>query len=140
MNDNYVNEILQSIPEYINIEIFDSKRDMLRITNLMLDGLNNRKCLFYEMFISDVAQVLPYMPDFGAYLLVVQGSDYGMPAGTYGVADNGTAASVSSIVAINGVGDWNVALTVTDSSGDVTIKHGRAGVSARFYITTLGYF
>lgn len=140
MSEEIVKEVEQSLPPYIGVEQLEDEYEHLRVINLAIDALNNKKVFSLEMFITDTAQVIPGLPEYGAFIVCVQGGDSAMPGGVYAYSSNGAAGTVAALAAQNGSGDWNVALTFAASGGNVTVKHALASTAGKFYITVLGYF
>lgn len=141
MSEEIVRDVEYKPPEYVNEEELNDDYAHVNIINSMLDAINGKKAFFQEMHITDTAQVVSGMPEYGAFLVCIEGEISGMPGGVYAYASNGTAATVSSIVAQNGSGDWaGIGLTVAASGGNITVLHGLASTSAKFFISVLGYF
>jgi len=141
MTEEIVREIINAVPEYVGIDEITDDYENLRVTNLMIDSLNNKKATFIEIMVSDAAERIPNMPEYGSFLLCVQGSASTMPGSIYACCSNGTAGSVASLASQAGTDDWaaNV-VTIAASGANFTILHDRAGVADKFYLTILGYF
>jgi len=147
MSEDIVKEVQDSVPEYIDIDQVTDNYENLRITNLIIDSLNNKKASFIEMFITDSAETIPNLPEYGAFIICVQGEQSTMPGRVYACCSNGTAGSVASLVsqagttAPSGETNWNgKVLTIAASGANFTVAHDNTGISAKFYLTILGYF
>ena len=141
MTEEIVREIINAVPEYVGIDEITDDYENLRVTNLMIDSLNNKKATFIEIMVSDAAERIPNMPEYGSFLICVQGAESTMPSSIYACCSNGTAGTVASLVAQAGSDDWNAnTVTIASSGADFTIVHDRAGVDDKFYLTILGYF
>jgi len=141
MTEEIVREVINAVPDYVGIDEITDDYENLRITNMMIDSLNNKKATFIELIVTDAAERIPNLPEYGAFLICVQGSESTMPGRIYACCSNGTAGTVASLVAQAGTDDWNAnTVTIAASGANFTILHDRASVTDKFYLTILGYF
>ena len=103
--------------------------------------VNNKDNNFFQIEITDTAAHISNLPNFGAYIVCVSGTDSTLPTLTASLCKASAAASGSIAVLGSQVGTvaWaGNALTITSTATNFQIKHDRAGVSANFNIRILG--
>lgn len=103
--------------------------------------VNNKDNNFFQIEITDTAANISNLPNFGAYIVCVSGTDSTLPTLTASLCKASAAASGSIAVLGSQVGTvaWaGNALTITSTATNFQIKHDRAGVSANFNIRILG--
>lgn len=142
MSEEIVREAQNALPEYVTIEQIEDKEESLRITNTIIDALNGKNVNFIETIVTSTNSIIPFMPEYGAFIICVQGEDSGMPTATYACCSSGANGSVGLLVQRAGEDDWaGVNITITAVGGNFQIVHtGAATLTAKFYLTILGYF
>lgn len=103
--------------------------------------VNEKDYTFFPFAISDVPADIPNLPNFGAYIICVGGSDSTLPTLTASLckADATAAGSVAPLGSQVGTGAWaGNALTITTTATNFQIAHNRAGVTGNFNIKIIG--
>ncbi len=106
--------------------------------------VNNKDNIYFEIPITDTAANIPNIPNFGAFLVCVSGSegdttadDNNLPTLTASLCksspqDSGSVASLGSQA---GTGTWaGKNLTITSTATNFQIAHNNAGVTGNFNI------
>ncbi len=103
--------------------------------------VNNKDNNFFQIPITSTASNIYNLPNYGAYLVTVSGTDSGLPAITASLvkSDAGIAGVVNVLGTQAGTGAWagNV-LTITSTATNFQIAHNRAGVTGNFNINITG--
>lgn len=103
--------------------------------------VNNKDNTFFQIPISSTAEDIPNLPNFGAYLVCVSGTDTSLPTLTASLckASSTNAGSIASLGSQVGTGAWaGNSLTITSTSTNFQIKHDRTGVTGNFNIRIVG--
>lgn len=103
--------------------------------------VNNKDDSYFQIPITSTASDIPNLPNFGAFIVCVSGSDSTLPTITSSLckADATAAGVVNGIGAQVGTAAWaGNALTITSTATNFQIKHNRAGVTGNFNIRILG--
>ena len=103
--------------------------------------VNNKDNIFFEASITSTASNIPNLPNFGAYIICVSGTDSTLPTLTASLCKStaNIAGSVAVLGSQNGSGAWaGISLTITSTATNFQIAHNRAGVSGNFNIKTIG--
>jgi len=103
--------------------------------------VNNKVNSFFQAPISNTPTDIPNLPNFGAFLLMVSGTDSTLPTGTWSLTKSSATASGSVAVLGSQVGTaaWaGNALTVTSTATNFQIAHNRGGVTGNFNIQIIG--
>lgn len=103
--------------------------------------VNNKDAKFFTTAISSTAANIPNLPNFGAFIICVSGSDTSLPTLTASLckASSSGAGSIAPLGSQVGTGAWaGNALTITSTATNFQIAHNRAGVSGNFNIRIIG--
>lgn len=104
-------------------------------------NMNSKDPKFFPFAITSTAQNIPNIPNFGAFIICVSGSDSTLPTITASLckADSAAGGSVTGIGSQAGTGAWagNV-LTISSTATNFQIAHNRAGISGNFNIRVIG--
>jgi len=104
-------------------------------------AVNNKDNIFFQIPITDTAADIPNLPNFGAYIVCVSGTDSTLPTLTASLckADATASGSVAVLGSQVGTGAWaGNALTITSTATNFQIAHNRAGVTGNFNIRIMG--
>jgi hypothetical protein len=107
-------------------------------------AMNQRDFTYYQIQISDVAQNIPFLPTFGAFMVCVSGVDSTQPTGIWTLckADTsaaGTMGTTNPLCSQPGTGAWlGNFLTITSTATNFQIVHDRANTVANFNIRVVG--
>jgi hypothetical protein len=105
-------------------------------------AVNDRDFNQFPMAITDIAQPIINLPNFGAYIICVSGVLSGLPTITASLCKSDVAASGS--IAVLGHQNGTVApfsgatLTITSSATNFLINHSVASTSGNFSIRIIG--
>lgn len=112
-----------------------------RLYEDIANTVNNKDNNFFQIPITSSASNIFNLPNFGAYLVTVSGTDSGPPTITASLvkSDAGVAGTVNVLGSQAGTGAWagNV-LTITSTATNFQIAHNRAGVTGNFNINITG--
>jgi len=129
-------------PQYISKQQLDNSREMISNYNSIVDSLVRKKIFSFEMPIDNTARDIPFVPQSGAFLILVQGIDDGMPAYTAACSKVAVAAagSISALDSQAGSGaTWNtITLAITSTATNFQIAHTKAA-SGDFLVTVIGW-
>ncbi len=104
-------------------------------------SVNSKDQKFYPMAITDAAQNILNLPNFGSYIICVSGVDDTLPTKTASLCKSSKtgAGSISAIGSQVGTGAWaGNTLIITSTASNFQIRHDRAGVTANFNIRIIG--
>lgn len=104
-------------------------------------AVNSKDFNNYTMAITSTASDILLIPNFGAFIICVSGTDSTLPTLTASLckADSTASGSVTPIGSQVGTGAWaGNALTITSTSTNFQIAHDRTGVSGNFSIRVIG--
>ncbi len=103
--------------------------------------VNNKDNNFFQIPITSTASDIYNLPNYGAYLVTVSGTDSGLPTITASLvkSDAGVAGVINVLGTQAGTGAWagNV-LTITSTATNFQIAHNRANVTGNFNINITG--
>lgn len=107
---------------------------------------NSKDPNYFEIPITSTASDIPNVPNFGAFLVCVSGSEHDtsaysgtgyLPTITASLCkSDATAAGVINVIGTqNGTGSWaGISLTITSTATNFQIAHNRAGITGNFNI------
>ena len=103
--------------------------------------VNNKDNTYFEIPITDAATDIPNLPNFGAFIVCVSGTDSTLPTLTASLCKS--SASVAGSIAVlgsqAGTGAWaGNTLTISSTATNFQIAHNRAGVTGNFNIRIVG--
>lgn len=104
-------------------------------------AVNSKDFTFFSIPISDVAQNISNMANFGAFIICVSGIQSDQPTQTISlVKSSRTVAGTINVIGTQaGTGSWAGNLIVVSSTANnFQIRHDRAGVTASFNIRIIG--
>jgi hypothetical protein len=105
-------------------------------------AVNERDFNAYPMAITNTAQAIINLPNYGAYIICVSGMDSGLPSITASLckSDAGTSGSIAVLGSQAGtVAPFSAAtLTITSSATNFLINHSVASTSGNFSIRIIG--
>jgi hypothetical protein len=104
-------------------------------------AVNQKDFQFFTIEISDIAQNIPNIDNFGAFIVAVSGVDSTQPVKTWSLVKSTIEnAGVINILGTQpGSGDWaGKNLTITSTATNFQIAHDRANISANFNIRIIG--
>jgi len=102
---------------------------------------NSKDYKYFPISITDTAQNIPNIPNFGAFIICVSGIDSTLPTKTASLckADSTAAGSVTGIGAQVGTGAWaGNAIVLSSTATNFQIRHDRAGATGNFNIRIIG--
>jgi len=103
--------------------------------------VNNKDNTFFQIPISSTASNIPNLPNFGAFVVCISGSDSTLPTITASLCKSSAigAGSIAVLGSQVGTAAWaGNSLTITSTATNFQIAHNRAGVNANFNIRILG--
>lgn len=113
-------------------------------------AVNNKDNISFTFTISDKAVDIPIIPDFGAILLVVSGTENTQPCGVWTLArsNNKLAGTVVPVATEAGTGDWNgKAISITTNFDPILnpnrnfqIQHNKTNFTANFNLRIVSAF
>lgn len=130
------------VPTFENEEIFSQYFN--RIYEDIAFAVNNKDNIFYTIPITSSAVDIPIIPNFGAFLLCISGTDSGMPAYTWALtkADANLVGVFTTL--LNQVGTsapWvGATLTITSTLTNYQIRHSVANRSGNFNMRIISTF
>lgn len=117
----------------------------------LASSLNNKDNIFFPIAITDTAENIPNIPNFGSFIICVSGKDPvkdgtgaivgWLPTITASLCKSSAAASGSVAVLGSqaGVGTWSpFVLTITSTATNFQIAHNNTGVTGNFNIRFIG--
>jgi hypothetical protein len=112
-----------------------------RLYEDIANAVNAKDNNFFQIPITSVASNIYNLPNYGAYLLTVSGTDSTLPTITASLC-KADATATGSVVVLGsqvGTGSWaGNALTITSTATNFQIAHNRAGVVGNFNINITG--
>ena len=103
--------------------------------------VNNKDGSYFPIAITSTATNIPYMSQFGAFVICVSGVDSTLPTMTASLckADATASGSVAVLGSQVGTGAWaGNALTISSTATNFQIKHDNTGVTGSFNIRIIG--
>lgn len=103
--------------------------------------VNQKDSTYFTIAMSDVAQDIPNVNNFGAYVICVSGADTDVPTfvGALTKSDRTAAGIVSALSLQAGTNAWaGNLIVVTSTATNFQIRHDRAGVTANFNLRIIG--
>lgn len=104
-------------------------------------SMNSKDPKFFPFSITSTAQSIPNIPNFGAFIICVSGTDSTLPTMTASLckADSTAAGSVAVLGLQVGTGAWaGNTIVISAAATNFQIRHDRAGVSGNFNIRVIG--
>ncbi len=105
-------------------------------------AMNQRDFNYYTIQLTDTPQNIPFVPTFGAFLILVSGVDSSLPTGIWSACKSDRSITTASITLINtqdGEGDWaTFGLLLTSTTTNLQLSHSRTGIIANFNIRVVG--
>lgn len=108
-------------------------------------AVNSKDFTYFQIPISDTAQNIPNLANFGAFIICVSGVDSAQPTKTVSlVKSSRTAAGVVNVLgtqagtASSPINWLATNITVTSTASNFQINHDNAGVTANFNIRIIG--
>lgn len=112
-----------------------------RLYEDIANAVNAKDNNFFQIPITSTPSNIYNLPNFGAYLLCVSGTDSSLPCITASLVKSsaGVAGVINVLGFQAGTGAWagNV-LTITSTATNFQIAHDRAGVTGNFNINITG--
>lgn len=102
---------------------------------------NSKVYSFFPIPISDTANDIPNLPNFGAFLVMVSGIDSTLPTLTTNLckSDATAAGSVAVLGSQPGTQTWaTFTLTITSTATNFQIAHNKTGFIGNFNIQIIG--
>lgn len=112
-----------------------------RLYEDIASAVNSKDPRFYPMAITDTAQNILNVPNYGAFIICVSGVDPTLPTITASLckASNIAAGSIAVLGSQVGTGAWaGNALTISSTTTNFQIRHNRAGATGNFNIKIIG--
>jgi hypothetical protein len=112
-----------------------------RVYEELAQAINERDNSYFPWPITSVAENIPNVPNFGAYLICISGVDTTLPTLTASLckADSTASGSVAVLGSQVGTGAWSGnSLTITSTATNFQVAHDRTGVSGNFNIRVIG--
>jgi len=109
----------------------------------MSRSINSRILNYFPMAITDTAQDIRNLPNYGSFLIMVSGIDDTLPclSATLNKSSSSLAGAIANLgnQAGSAGGAWagNV-LTITSTTTNFQIRHNRAGVTGNFNVQIIG--
>lgn len=103
--------------------------------------VNARQIPYYTINISDVAEDIPNLPQFGAYLVCVSGIASTQPTGVWSLckSDSTAVGFGAEITNQAGTGIWaGINLVIAATTNTFQIYHGLTGTTGVFNISVFG--
>lgn len=103
--------------------------------------VNNKDNTFFQLPITSSASNIPNLPNFGAFIVCVSGTDSTLPTITASLCKSSAtgAGSIAVLGSQAGTAAWaGNTLTITSTATNFQIAHNRAGVNANFNIRIVG--
>lgn len=104
-------------------------------------SVNAKDFNYFKIPITSTAANIPNIPNFGAFIICVSGTDSTLPTITASLckADATAAGSIAAIGSQVGTGAWaGNALIISATATNFQIRHDRAGVTGNFNIRIIG--
>lgn len=105
-------------------------------------AVNSKDYTFFPTTVTDTAQNIPNLPNYGSYIICVSGVDSGLPCVTASLCKN--SSSLVGVVNVIGSqagssGIWAAAtLTISAAATNFQIRHSVAGATGNFNIRIIG--
>jgi hypothetical protein len=103
--------------------------------------VNNKDNTFFQIPITSSATSIPNLPNFGAFIVCVSGTDSTLPTITASLCKSSAivAGSIAVLGSQVGTAAWaGNTLTITSTATNFQIAHNRASVNANFNIRIVG--
>lgn len=103
--------------------------------------VNNKDNNYFQIPITSAAANIFNLPNYGAFIVCVSGTDSTLPTITASLCKSDATAAGSVVVLGSqaGTGAWaGINLTITSTATNFQISHNRAGVTGNFNIRILG--
>lgn len=112
-----------------------------RLYEDIANTVNSKDNNFFQIPITSTASNIYNLPNYGAYLVTVSGTDSGLPCITASLvkSDAGVAGVINVLGTQAGTGAWaGINLTITTTATNFQIAHNRANVTGNFNINITG--
>lgn len=112
-----------------------------RLYEDIANTVNNKDNNFFQIPITSTAQDMYNVPNFGAYLVCISGTDSSLPCLTASLvkSDAAVAGVINVLGTQAGTGAWaGINLTITSTATNFQIAHNRANVTGNFNINIVG--
>lgn len=107
----------------------------------IVNSVNTRDSSYFVMDVTDVAQDIPNLANFGSFTATVSGQDSSLPCLVAALAksDQSIAGVIASLTLQTGTGDWaGSTVTITSTLTNFQISHDRTGEIGKFNIRIIG--
>lgn len=114
---------------------------LTRVYEDLATAINNKDNIYYQIAVTDTAANIPNVPNFGAFIICVSGTDSSLPTKTASLCKASATASgsITGIGAQVGTGAWaGNTIIITSTATNFQIRHDRAGVTGNFNIRIIG--
>jgi hypothetical protein len=104
-------------------------------------AINNKDNIYFQIPIKSTAANIPNLPNFGAFIVCVSGSDSTLPTITASLckSSSSVAGSVAQLGFQAGTATWaGKVLTITSTASSFQIAHNNTGVTGNFNIKIIG--
>lgn len=112
-----------------------------RVYEELAAAINERDNSYFPWPITSVVENIPNVPNFGAFIICISGTESTLPTITASLckADATASGSIAVLGSQVGTGSWSGnALTITSTATNFQVKHDRTGVSGNFNIRVIG--
>lgn len=103
--------------------------------------VNGKDSIYFTMSVTDVAQNIPNVANFGSFIIAVSGQTSTLPTKTASLckADSTAAGSITGIGSQVGTGSWaGNTIIISSTATNFQIRHDRTGVSGNFNVRIIG--
>ena len=114
---------------------------LTRLYERIAQTVNRKDAIYFPIAISDTAENIPSLPNFGSFIVSVSGVDSTLPTKNWSLckADETAVGQVDILGFQDGTGAWGGnTLTVTSTATNFQIAHDRTGVTGNFSIRIIG--
>lgn len=112
-----------------------------RLYEQIAQVVNNKDANFFPIPITSTATNIPYLANFGSFIVCVSGTTSSLPTITASLckASASAAGSVTTIGSQVGTGAWaGFAITISSTATNFQIAHNNTGVTGNFNIRIIG--
>jgi hypothetical protein len=104
-------------------------------------AVNSKDPNYFTAPITDIAQNIPNLPNFGAFAIAISGASSGLPALTASLlkSSDSQIGTITPISVPGTAGIWaGATLTITSTATNFQVKHSVAGKTGNFNIRIVG--